>query len=341
MKTKKLKGLMIMALAIALTACGKKEEAKTKTAEVEKPKVTIATVNERDVEQLQIFTATVEPEVKNNIAPSTPGRIRNIFVEVGSYVSKGQRLAQMDAVNLSNSETQIENLRRIYKRVSELFGVGGASQQELDNAKLQLDLAETNLKNLSENTYLLSPISGVVTARNYDVGDLYTGQMALLTVMQINPVKLKVNISESYYSKVKVGMPVEVKVDVFENETFPARVALIYPVIDERSRTFTTELKLNNPGAKVRPGMFARVTMNFGTQKHVVVPDRAVVKQSGSGARYVYVYKNGKVNYAQVELGQRLGTEYELISGVNNGEQVVVSGLIKLHDGMEVDLLKN
>ena len=136
-------------------------------------------------------------------------------------------------------------------------------------------------------------------------------------------------------------MPVEVKVDVFENETFPARVALIYPVIDERSRTFTTELKLNNPGAKVRPGMFARVTMNFGTQKHVVVPDRAVVKQSGSGARYVYVYKNGKVNYAQVELGQRLGTEYELISGVNNGEQVVVSGLIKLHDGMEVDLLKN
>lgn len=127
---------------------------------------------------------------------------------MGATVSKGQRLAQMDAVNLSNSETQIENLRRMYKRVVELFSVGGASQQELDNAKLQLDVAETNLKNLSENTYLHSPINGVVTARNYDVGDMYTGQMALLTVMQINPVKLKINVSESYYSKIKVGMPV-------------------------------------------------------------------------------------------------------------------------------------
>jgi RND family efflux transporter MFP subunit len=341
MKTNKLKGLLIMALAIALTACGKKDAAKTKTAVAEKPKVTIATVNERDVEQVQVFTATVEPEIKNNIAPSTPGRIRNIFVEVGSYVNKGQRLAQMDALNLSNTEAQIENLRRIYKRVSELYSVGGSSQQELDNAKLQLDLAETNLKNLSENTYLLSPISGVVTARNYDVGDLYTGQMPLLTVMQINPVKLKVNISESYYSKVKVGMPVEVKVDVFENETFPARVSLIYPVIDERTRTFTTELKLNNPGAKVRPGMFARVKVNFGTERRVVVPDRAIVKQSGSGARYVYVYKDGKVFYTQVQLGQRLDKEYELISGVNNGEQVVISGFIKLRDGLEVDLLKN
>lgn len=249
----------------------KKKPKKGQAAESQLPKVKIATVNERDVEQVQTFTATVEPEVKNNIAPASPGRIRNIFVEVGATVSKGQRLAQMDAVNLSNSETQIENLRRMYKRVAELFSVGGASQQELDNAKLQLDVAETNLKNLSENTYLHSPINGVVTARNYDVGDMYTGQMALLTVMQINPVKLKINVSESYYSKIKVGMPVEVKVDVFENETFPAKVSLIYPVIDERTRTFAVELKLSNPGSKVRPGMFARVDMNFGTEKHVVV----------------------------------------------------------------------
>lgn len=340
MKTNKLKGLMIMAFAIALTACGKKDAAKTKTAVTEKPKVTIATVNERDVEQVQVFTATVEPEIKNNIAPSTPGRIRNIFVEVGAYVNKGQRLAQMDALNLSNTETQIENLRRIYKRVSELYSVGGASQQELDNAKLQLDVAETNLKNLSENTYLLSPISGVVTARNYDAGDLYTGQMPLLTVMQINPVKLKINISESFYSKIKVGMQVDVKVDVFENETFPAKVSLIYPVIDERTRTFTVELKLSNPGSKVRPGMFARVTINFGTEKHVVVPDRSVVKQSGSGSRFVFVYNDGKVKYTEVKLGRRIDNEYELFSGVSNGQQIVVSGLNKLQDGMEVEVVK-
>ena len=88
--------------------------------------------------------------VKNNINPTTPGRIRQIFVEVGDRVSKGQRLAQMDAMNLNNLETQIDNYKRMYKRVSELYEVGGASQQELDNATLQLTVAETNLKNLQE-----------------------------------------------------------------------------------------------------------------------------------------------------------------------------------------------
>ena len=340
MKKNKFTGLILLVLAIAVTACGKKDADTAKDTENQIAKVKIATVSLRDVEQSQTFTATVEPEVKNNIAPASPGRIRNIFVEVGATVSKGQRIAQMDAVNLSNSETQIENLRRTYKRVAELFSVGGASQQELDNAKLQLDVAESNMKNLSENTYLHSPINGVVTARNYDVGDMFTGQLPLLTVMQINPVKLKINISESFYSKIKVGMQVDVKVDVFENETFPAKVSLIYPVIDERTRTFTVELKLSNPGSKVRPGMFARVNMNFGTVKHVVVPDRSVVKQSGSGSRFVFVYNDGKVKYTQIELGRRIGNEYELLSGLSNGEQIVVSGLNKLQDGMEVEVVK-
>lgn len=339
MKKNKFTGLILLVLAIAVTACGKKDADTAKDTESQFAKVKIATVSLRDVEQVQTFTATVEPEVKNNIAPASPGRIRNIFVEVGATVSKGQRIAQMDAVNLSNSETQIENLRRTYKRVAELFSVGGASQQELDNAKLQLDVAETNMKNLSENTFLHSPINGVVTARNYDVGDMFTGQLPLLTVMQINPVKLKINISESFYSKIKVGMQVDVKVDVFENETFPAKVSLIYPVIDERTRTFAVELKLSNPGSKVRPGMFARVNMNFGTVKHVVVPDRSVVKQSGSGSRFVFVYNDGKVKYTQIELGRRIGNEYELLSGVNNGDQIVVSGLNKLQDGMEVEVV--
>jgi RND family efflux transporter MFP subunit len=337
MKKIKLTGLYFIAITLGLTSCGK--DTKTTTV-AEKPKVKITTVSEREVQQAQTFTATVEPEIKNNIAPSVPGRIRQIFVEIGTNVSKGQRLAQMDAANLSNSETQIENLRLTYKRVSELFAVGGASQQELDNAKLQLNVAETNMKNLNENTYLLSPISGVVTARNYDAGDMYTGQTPILTIMKINPVQLRINVSESYYTKVKVGMPVIVKVEVFGEESFTGKVSLIYPTIDERSRTFPIEIKLTNNNGKIRPGMFARVNINFGTIKHVVVPDRAVIKQSGSAARFIYVYKNGNVSYKQVEVGQRIENEYELISGIENGEQVVVSGQSKLQDGIEVDVLK-
>lgn len=333
--------IIVVASLIVLSACNKPQE--TKNADKDAPQVynvKISTVKMRDVEQVSNFTATVEPEVKNNIAPGAPGRIRKIFVEVGSKISKGQKLAQMDVANLSNSEVQIENQRRVYQRIKGLFEVGGASQQELDNARMQLEMGEISFKNLSENTFLISPINGVVTARNYDEGDMFSGQMALLTVMQINPLKLKVNISETYYSKVKVGMPVDVTIDVFEDETFSGRVSLVYPTIDERTRTFTVEIKLANNNSKVRPGMFARTTINFGSEKNIVVPDRAIIKQSGSALQYVYVHNNGTVSYKPVELGQRLGNEYEILSGLQDGDQVVIAGQTRLVDGAKVKVVE-
>lgn len=339
MKANKLFILMFV-VSVLLVSCGKSKKADSAATTDEKIKVKVALAQTQEVDQNATFTATVEPDVKNNIAPAAPGRIRKIFVEVGATVSKGQRLAQMDAANLSNLETQIENLRKNYKRVSELFSVGGASQQDMDNSKLQLDMAETNLKNMGENTYLLSPISGVITTRNYDEGDMYSGQMPILTVMQINPVQLKINVSESYYSKIKVGMPVAINVDVYADQRFDGKVTLIYPTIDERTRTFPVEVKLVNNNNKVRPGMFARVNVNFGRASHVVVPDLAIVKQSGSGTRYVYVYNNGKVTMKEIELGIRLNDKFEILSGLTGNEQVVVSGLNKLVDGAEVELLK-
>ena len=337
MKVIKQISIVLGALVIGLSSCNKSKEAKL--AE-EIPVVRIEAATERSIEQIYELTATVQPQVKNSIAPSSPGRIRNILVEIGQTVSQGQKLVQMDVANLSNMETQIENVKRSYKRVQELFSVGGASQQELDNAKVQLDLAQTNLKNMSENTFLLSPISGIVTARNYDNGDMYSGQMPVLTVMQINPVKLVINVSESYYSQIKVGMPIDVKFDVFKGQNFQGKVNLIYPTINEQTRTFAVEIKLNNNNNKVRPGMFARVTLEFGKAKRIVVSDQSVVKQSGSGSRFVYVYNNGKVDYKQVEVGRRIGNEFEIISGLMVGDQVVVAGQSKLIDGGNANLAK-
>jgi RND family efflux transporter MFP subunit len=333
--------ILLFLFILGFTACGSKDNnAKTENDTASNPKVKLLQVSSRDVKQNYEFTATVEPEVKNNINPTTPGRIRQIFVEVGDQVAKGQKLAQMDALNLVNSETQIENYKRTYNRVSELFAVGGASQQELDNAKLQLTIAETNLKNLQENTMLVSPISGIVSARNFDDGDMYNGQQPILTIMQINPVQLRINVSETFFSKVKTGMPVEIKLDVYEGEEFFGKVSLVYPTVDDKTRTFPVEIRLNNPRNKVRPGMFARVNINFGTLNRVVVPDQAIIKQAGSGARFVYLYENGKVSYKQVELGRRFDNEYELVSGLNSGAQVVVSGQSKLNDGMAVQVIK-
>jgi RND family efflux transporter MFP subunit len=313
------KGFQWMALLVVamLGACsGGSDKAAAEKVD-EKPRVKLAEVSSRPVEQIQEYTATVEAEVKNNIAPSSPVRIDRIFVEVGDRVSKGQKLVSMDAANLKQIKYQLDNQQIEFKRIDELYKVGGASKSEWDTAKMNLDIRETSYKNLLENTSLLSPINGVVTARNYDNGDMYSGGEPVLVVEQITPVKLYINVSEGYFTKVKKGAPVSVKVDVYGDEEFEGKISLVYPTIDPATRTFPVEIQLVNRDQRVRPGMFARATLNFGIRDHVVVPDLAIVKRAGSGDRYVYVYKDGKVSYNKVELGRRMDTEYELISGVD------------------------
>ena len=335
--------LAAVLVAAMLGACsgGEEKNAEIAVTVIEKPTVKLASVSSRDVEQIAEYTATVEAEAKNNIAPTAPGRISKIFVEVGDNVRKGQKLVQMDAANLTQLKLQLDNQETEFKRVDELYKVGGASKAEWDAAKTNLDVRRSAYENLMENTQLVSPLNGVVTARNFDNGDLYTStQTPVLVVEQIAPVKLMVNVSEPNFPKVTKGMPVTVKLDVYEGEEFEGKVSLVYPTIDAATHTFPVEVTLTNANQRVRPGMFARVTMNFGSKNHVVVPDMAVVKRAGSGDRYVYVYNNGKVSYNKVELGRRMGTEYELISGVDNNSQVVIAGQTRLADGVEVEVIQ-
>ena len=337
---KSINKLMSVACASALlfSCSGKKEQAATATEEL--PLVTIEKVTEEDVPQIVSYTATVEPFKTNNISASSANRIKSILVDVGSTVAAGQTVAVLDAVYIDQQEIRIANMKREYDRAVELLNIGGGTQQSVDQLKTEYDAAVRSLKNMKENVKLISPISGVVTARNYDPGDM-TGQLPILTVEQQNPVKVMVNISEQDYTKVKKGMKVKVTLDVYGDEEFEGTVYLVHPTIDSSTRTFTVEVTLPNSNSRIRTGMFARVEFNYGSMRHVVVPDRAVVKQSGSGNKYVYVYKDGKVSYNRVELGQRLGTRYELLSGVENNSDVVITGQTRLADGARVEIMKD
>lgn len=340
MKTNKmLKFVPLLAWVILVSCAGEKKEAEASTI-VEKAKVRVETVSAQDVEQIGEFTATVEANVSNKIAPQTPVRIDKLYAEIGDHVKAGQLLVKMDETNLKQAKVQWENQETEFKRTDELYKVGGTSKSAWDAQKTQLDVSRENYRNLQENTQLLSPVTGVVTARNYDNGDMYNGGEPIFVVEEIRPVKLLINVSESFYTKVKKGNETDIKLDVYGDEIFKGKVTLVYPTIDPNTRTFPVEIKIANGDERVRPGMFARVTMNFGTKNHIVVPDLAVVKQSGAGDRYIYVYKNGKVSYQKVELGRRMGNKYEIISGIDNGDQVVVSGQSRLNNGMEVEIEK-
>lgn len=334
--------LSLMFLAISSGCSGSKDNNESNANTVEElPKVEIQQVHSQEVPQIAEYTATVEAFKTNNISSSTPNRIKSILVDVGSKVAKGQKVVVLDDVNIEQLRVRLENAEREYSRALRLLEIGGGTQQTVDQLKTELDASKRQYTNLLENTMLVSPIAGVVTARNYDPGDM-TGTLPILTVEQVRPVKVIVNVSESDFTKVHKGEKVQIKADVYGDETFSGTVYLIHPTIDPATRTFTVEITIDNADERIHPGMFARVFLNFGSAEHVVVPDRAVVKQSGSGNKYVYVYNpaDGTVSYNRVELGRRIDNTYELLSGVNNGDMVVTTGQVRLADGVKVDVLE-
>lgn len=338
------KNLTIIALVATalISSCGNSEKTEQPAAvavKAELPKVKIATVTTEAVPQLEEYTTTVEAEVKNNIIPNSPLRIEKILVEVGQYVTKGQKLVQLDASNLDQIKLQYENQLLDFNRIEALYKVGGTSQSEYLNAKTQLEVTKKTLDSRLENTVLLSPIDGYVSARNYDNGDMY-GSKPILVVEQVSPVKMKINVSESRFAETNKKLDVTLTFGTYGNEEFKGSIDIIYPTINASTHTFPVEIKLANKDRKVRPGMFGKAVVNFGTKEHVVVPDAAVVKQAGSGDYYVYTYENGKVKNNKVLLGRRMGNRYELISGIANGSQVVVAGQTSLADGVEVEVIK-
>ena len=281
-----------------------------------------------------------------------------------SVANQDAALASQEA-SLKSEEINLARQKKDLDRAKELVRIGGGTQQTVDQLQAAYDAAQEALKarkraleasrtslnasrtslgasqrsmqTVQENTILRSPISGVVTARNYDAGDLPGGP--ILTIQQMNPLKVVVNVNEEEFPKVRIGMPVSITFDAVPGETFNGSVYTINPEIDQATRTFKVEVTISNGAGKVSAGMFARVKFNYGMVNHIVVPDRAVVKMQGAGTRYVFVYNpNGTVRYVEVKLGQRLGDRYEILSGLSSGDRVVIAGQSRLTDGTKVQL---
>lgn len=332
------KSILLLA-ALAAVACGNQGETQ-KAPEVVTPNVEVATAESRDVPQENVYASTIQAYAVNNIAPQTAGRIRKINVEVGDYVVKGQILAEMDRLQLEQTELQVQNDDIEYERLKGLYAEGGVSQSDFETAELGYKLRKSNLANLRENTILRSPITGYVSARNFDAGDLFSMSAPLFTVQQVTPVKLLVGISESEYTKIRKGDKVSITVDAIPGQEFSGKVDRLYPTIDPATHTFKAEVVVPNTDRVLRPGMYARVTVNFGSRRSIIVPDKALVKQEGTGTRFIYVLRaDNTVSYLPVTVGRHIGQEYEVLSGLEEGARVVVKGQALLRDGVKVNVL--
>lgn len=337
------KSFILVLAAMAMVACNttKSNEDNTEASAVVKEKVAVKSVKAEPsvVNLTETYTSEILPFKENDITPAAQGlHIERISVDVGDHVYAGQVIVTLDQTTLKQQELNLATTQDNYDRMVPVHAAGGISDQQLTQMKNTLDLQKEVVENLRKNSTIKSPITGVVTARNFENGDLFAS-MPILHIMQINKLKVKANVSEQYFTSVKVGQKVDIEVDIFPGEKFEGSVSRISPALDPATRTFGVEITIPNSNERLRPGMYARATFNMGQREGLLIDDVAVQKQTGSSERFVYVIKDGVAEYRFVKDGRRVGDKVEILSGLQAGEEVATTSFVRLSDGAEVEIV--
>ena len=339
------KDLTLLLLAGALVACGgKSAEKQATTTKKESEKVKVQTLsNERIAKNLEL-SATLEGYETMNISPSITGHIEHIYVEVGSRVQKGSMLVRMDQTQLNTTRINLNSTKVELDRVTSLKASGSISEQVYDQTKAGYDQLVETERFQSENTFVRAQFSGIISAKNYEDGEMYTGA-PILTLTQISRLKAIINIPETYFPLVKQGMKVDVRSDIYPDKTFPATIEIVYPTIDPSSHTFQAKLNIPNGSEKIRPGMYVKTTLALGQIDAIVVPYQSVLKLTGSNERYVFTNHDGTAHRVAVTLGQRFDDRIEIIpvipGDLKEGDQLVVTGQARLVDGSKLEIVEN
>ncbi|MBP6435913.1 MAG: efflux RND transporter periplasmic adaptor subunit [Paludibacteraceae bacterium] len=330
--------MLMLAVIALLNACTPKAE-KKQEEEIRVENIKTAVLETQEIARKIDFSTTLEPYNKVMVAPTMAGRIDKIHVEVGSKVQANQLLVEMDKTTYLQTKVSFDNLAVDFQRISTLYNSGNIAQQTYDQTKAQYESLKTNVQNLERNTFLRAPFSGVIAAKNYENGELYAGTPILLLVDMAN-LKAHINIPESYYPSIKEGMNVAITSDVFTDKEFKGIIEIVSPVIDATTHTFQVQIKISNAGGVLRPGMFARIGVDFDKINVKVVPYQAVLKLQGSNERYVYVNKNGVAKRVKVQMGKRYDDKIEILSDeLKEGDQLVVVGQARLVDGVKVNVV--
>lgn len=330
--------LIVLAVATCIISCGKKEVQATQQEAERVEVVSTMTLQNTEIERVINVTTNLQGYLTQNVAPSLTGKIEHIYVEVGDEVKAGDMLVRMDQNQYLTQKIQLSNLEVEMKRLEALLKTGSVSQQTYDQTKVSYDQLKQNLSFLEKNTYVKAPFSGVISAKTYEDGELYSGQ-PIVVLTQVKKLKALIAIPETYYPMIEEGMKLTVKSEVYPNETFPATIEVVYPTIDAASHTFQCKVVIPNPTEKLRAGMYVTTTLGLGKENTIVVPYQSVEKLIGSNERYVFINENGYAKRVSVKLGQRFDENIEIIAPeIYEGVEYIYVGQRKLVDGVKIEV---
>ena len=337
---------LLCLLAVAV-ACGRSAPSAESTGQKSGAiPVEVVAARARTIDRTVDMVGTLNPNQEANLAAEVDGQVKRVLVDLGDRVEAGQVLVEIDtdmlSASLRQSEARAQNAGADAARAERLRGDGVISPQEYDRlrsgrdaARAERDVASIRLAHAT----VRSPIAGAVSARSVDAGDYARIGSPLLSIVDDHVLRLRGEVAERFVPEVAIGQELRGEVDAFPGLTVRGRVARLNAALDAKNRSLTLEAEVDNADRRLRPGFFVRGSVL--TQRGVAtVSVPAAVAQSFAGVTHVYVLSGDVARQREIQIGQRFEDEIEVVSGLAAGEQVIVSGLTRLHDGSLVEVSK-
>ncbi|MCD5406918.1 MAG: efflux RND transporter periplasmic adaptor subunit [Desulfotomaculum sp.] len=319
-------------------------------------------------------TAEIKPAAAVNVFPKIPGKIvKKLPVQTGDYIKKGSLIAELEKdvihaqlaeakagitavrAGIRKSEAHLELLTKDKLRVENLYAAGAVPKQKLDHinakhkvaaeskklAQAQLESAEAVLNQLQvlyRNHNIAAPISGFVSMRFMEQGDITGAEQPLVRISREDELKVVCHITEEHFPRLEKGMPATITVDAFPGEVFEGAISIISPTINPATRTAAIEVHIPNQDHRLRSGMFARLKLYLDERKALVIPADALNRIPGTGVYFVYVIEHDRALLKNVATGLRQDDLIEITSGLTEKDLVVTWGKEHLYDGAVVSI---
>jgi membrane fusion protein (multidrug efflux system) len=331
--------LLVAGIAVSISAA-EAEDNKSTPVPVEAAKVVAAPLRE----QVTAIGTLLSNEAVT-ISSEVPGRLKEIHFQEGQPIDKGAPLFTLDdsiyRAQLDDAAAKLRLAEQTNKRTSALFTNKYATAQSADESasNLAVNTAAVELARVQlEKAHIVAPFSGIVGLRRVSVGEYITAGQALVNLEAIDPVKADFRVPEKFLPAIRVGQTIRIKVDAFPEDSFEGKVYAIDPRLDIAGRSLLVRAVVPNGDQRLRPGLFARVTVLLQLKEDALsVPEQAIVPQGDS--QFVFKIVDGKVHLTKVVTGTRRDGRVEIVEGLAPGDQVVTAGQLKIRDGTAVSVV--
>ncbi|MGD9578316.1 MAG: efflux RND transporter periplasmic adaptor subunit [Syntrophorhabdus sp.] len=346
---------VIVTSLFTAVACQKKD---TKTVEEKVFNVQIQDAVKRPLKPFIESIGTLNPFEEVTVSAEIEGVTRSVKVEEGSQVSKGMLLAAIDdsdyslqvkraEATLRQAEATLENTKLEFKRKDALYKEELVTKQQYDDVTTRLSLAEAEVERAKASlslaklklskTKIISPLACVIKEKRVSAGDFVRNGTPMFVIIQPNPLKLRFTVPEKDVGRLKTNQEVMLRVDGFAETEFKGRVNIVFPNVEEKTRTLQVEALVSNNNGLLKPGLFSKVILyTAGERDTIVVPVTALLYEAEKVR--VFVTEGDRAKERVVKLGSKYGELMEIIDGVKAGEKVVFMGQQNLSEGAKVSV---